>query len=193
MPSCLLFKITLLSIFRSRSKSPKPFRPRSSSLDRLLEKAGLSCVDLKNLGIPLDAELYSTQTIIPVDPGRRQHSLVPSQKNNGSFYYHQLDPRINRLLYNERTFPSDSLDSLQKSQDSVVIPTSPRICQEKRLEDISSDPWLFKISSKTGRKRPRQHDLDGTPSLCWDNLNSNLVESLEKSSDEDVLFLNTTV
>jgi hypothetical protein len=148
---------------------------------------------LKNLGIPLDAELYSTQTIIPVDPGRRQHSLVPSQKNNGSFYYHQLDPRINRLLYNERTFPSDSLDSLQTSQDSVVIPTSPRICQEKRLEDISSDPWLFKISSKTGRKRPRQHDLDGTPSLCWDNLNSNLVESLEKSSDEDVLFLNTTV
>jgi hypothetical protein len=73
----------------------------------------------------------------------RQHSFVPSQPNNESFYYRHLDPRINRLLKkNDRTSPSDSLDSLETSQDPVIIPISPNY-QEKYLpsKELSSDPW----------------------------------------------------
>jgi hypothetical protein len=173
-----------------------PAPPSSIRYPTIQEMTGLSCVDLKNLGIPLD-ELDSPNTIIPVDsrfcrsddgishpavdnPYRlnnanresnlgnthiqrpiekqptdlddiyliettssRQHSFVPSQPNNESFYYRQLDPRINRLLKkNDRISPSDSLDSLQTSQDPVIIPISPNY-QEKYLpsKELSSDPW----------------------------------------------------
>jgi hypothetical protein len=173
-----------------------PAPPSSIRYPTIQEMTGLSCVDLKNLGIPLD-ELDSPNTIIPVDsrfcrsddgishpavdnPYRfnnanresnlgnphiqrsiakqptdlddiyliettssRQHSFVPSQPNNESFYYRHLDPRINRLLKkNDRTSPSDSLDSLETSQDPVIIPISPNY-QEKYLpsKELSSDPW----------------------------------------------------
>ncbi|EFX78737.1 hypothetical protein DAPPUDRAFT_305135 [Daphnia pulex] len=178
-----------------------PAPPSSIRYPTIQEMTGLSCVDLKNLGIPLD-ELDSPNTIIPVDsrfcrgddgishpavdnPYRfnnanresnlgnphvhrsiekqptdlddiyliettssRQHSFVPSQPNNESFYYHQLDPRRNQLLKKiDRTSPSDSLDSLQTSQDPVIIPISPNY-QEKYLQELSSDPWQFNKSSK---------------------------------------------
>ena len=183
---------------------------------------GLSCVDLKNHGIPLD-ELDSPHVIIPVDlrfcrsddgishstpnnppyPSRinnanresklwkrslatweginlqqnpliqhsiekqptdtdgiylvesifsQQHSFAPSQPCNGVFYYHQLDPRGNQKhKKHNRTFPSDSFDSIQKPQVPVIIPTSQifqLIPKEKDLVELSSDPWQFNRSLK---------------------------------------------
>jgi hypothetical protein len=120
-----------------------PVAPAPSSktvYPTILKMTGLSCVDLKNHGIPID-ELDSSRT------------SMREGKCNGSFYYQQLDPRRNRMHQrNDRTSTLNSLYSSQDWQDPIIIPTSPvlqRISQEENTPELTSDPWQLKNAPKT--------------------------------------------